>query len=119
MLLHETVENSPFGDVLSERVLTELPTGSQGGDEMIDRLRALSPPLRYSMYVTGVLLALFVAVGVGATTAVVVGWQFGPVATSCGSTSPPCCSARGSACSTTWGRSASNLYVFNAAESTV
>jgi e3 binding domain len=47
---------------------------------MIDWLRALSPPLRYLMYVAGGLLVLFVAVGVGATTAVVVGWQFGQVA---------------------------------------
>src|SRR5215211_1361500 len=47
---------------------------------MIDWLRALSPPLRYLMYVAGGLLVLFVAVGVGATSAVVVGWQFGWVA---------------------------------------
>jgi hypothetical protein len=47
---------------------------------MIDWLRALSLPLRYLMYVAGGLLVLFVAVGVGATTAVVVGWQFGQVA---------------------------------------
>src|SRR5215203_3253392 len=47
---------------------------------MIDWLRALSPPLRYLMYVAGGLLVLFVAVGVGATTAVVVGWHFGQVA---------------------------------------
>ena len=47
---------------------------------MIDWLRALSLPLRYLMYVAGGLLVLCVAVGVGATTAVVVGWQFGRVA---------------------------------------
>src|SRR5215218_4657810 len=47
---------------------------------MIDWLRALSPQLRYLMYVAGGLLVLFVAVGVGATTAVIVGWQFGQVA---------------------------------------
>jgi len=41
---------------------------------MIDWQRALSLPLRYLMYVAGGLLVLFVAVGVGATTAVVVGW---------------------------------------------
>jgi hypothetical protein len=51
------------------------------GDEMIERLRALSPPTRYLIYVAGVLLVLLVAVGVGATTAVVVGWQSGRVAT--------------------------------------
>ena len=48
---------------------------------MIEWLRALSPPLRYLIYVAGALLGLFVAVGVGATAAVVVGWQFGRVAT--------------------------------------
>jgi hypothetical protein len=51
------------------------------GDEMIERLRALSPPSRYLIYVADVLLVLLVAVGVGATTAVVVGWQSGRVAT--------------------------------------
>jgi hypothetical protein len=48
---------------------------------MIDRLRALSPPLRYLIYAAGVLVVLFVAVGVGAAAAVVIGWQFGPAAT--------------------------------------
>jgi hypothetical protein len=48
---------------------------------MIERLRALSPPLRYLIYVIGVLLVFFVAVGVGATAAVVVGWQSGDVTT--------------------------------------
>jgi hypothetical protein len=53
----------------------------RAGDEIIERLRALSPPLKYLVYVAGALLVLFVAVGVGATTAVVVDWQFGWVAT--------------------------------------
>jgi hypothetical protein len=53
----------------------------RAGDEMIERLRALSPPLKYLVYVAGALLVLFVAVGVGATTAVVVDRQFGWVAT--------------------------------------
>ena len=44
---------------------------------MIERLRALSPSLNYLVYVAGALLVLFVAGGVGATTAVVVDWQFG------------------------------------------
>jgi len=48
---------------------------------MIERLRALSPSLRYLIYVAGVLLVFFVAVGVGATAAVVAGWQFGRGAT--------------------------------------
>jgi hypothetical protein len=48
---------------------------------MIERLRALSPPSRYLIYVAGVLVLLFVAVGVGAAAAVVVGWQSGRVAT--------------------------------------
>jgi hypothetical protein len=48
---------------------------------MIERLRALSPSLRYLIYVAGVLLLFFVAVGVGATAAVVAGWQFGRGAT--------------------------------------
>jgi hypothetical protein len=50
---------------------------------MIERLRALAPPLRYLIYVAaGVLLVLSVAVGMGATAAVVVDWQSGPAATS-------------------------------------
>jgi hypothetical protein len=53
----------------------------RAGDEMIEWLRALSPPLRYLMYMVGMLLVLFVVVGVGATAAVVVGWQSGRVAT--------------------------------------
>lgn len=48
---------------------------------MIERLRTLSSPLRYLVYAAGALLVLFVAVGVGATAAVVVGWQFERVAT--------------------------------------
>jgi len=54
---------------------------------MIEWLRALSPPSRYLMYVASVLLVLFVAVGVGATAAVVVGGQFGRVATDSAETS--------------------------------
>jgi len=48
---------------------------------MIERPRALSSPSRYLIYVAGVLVLLFVAVGVGAAAAVVVGWQSGRVAT--------------------------------------
>ena len=48
---------------------------------MIERLRALSRPLRYAAYFVGVLLVLMMAVGVGATAAIVVGWQFGRVGT--------------------------------------
>jgi hypothetical protein len=44
---------------------------------MIERLRALSPPFRYSAYAAGVLLVIFMAVGMGAAAAVVVGWQSG------------------------------------------
>jgi hypothetical protein len=54
---------------------------------MIAWLGALSPPLRFLMYVAGMLLVLSVAVGVGATAAVVVGWQFGLVATDSAETS--------------------------------
>ena len=54
---------------------------------MIEWLRSLSPPLRYLMYVAGTLLVLFVAVGVGAAAAVVVGWQFGRVASDSAETS--------------------------------
>lgn len=56
---------------------------------MIERLRALSPPSRYLIYVAGVLLVLLVAAGVGATTAVFVGWQSGRVATGPAETSTP------------------------------
>ena len=48
---------------------------------MIEWLRALSPPLRYLMYLAGALLVLFVAFGVGVSAAVVVDWQSGSVAT--------------------------------------
>jgi hypothetical protein len=44
---------------------------------MNDRLEALSPPLRYAVYVLGVVLVLFLAVGMGASAAAVVGWQLG------------------------------------------
>jgi hypothetical protein len=54
---------------------------------MIAWLRALSPSSRFLMYVAGMLLVLSVAVGVGATAAVVVGWQFGLVATDSAETS--------------------------------
>lgn len=54
---------------------------------MIEWLRVLSPSLRYLMYVAGVLLVLFVAIGVGVMAAVVVGWQFGQVATDSAETS--------------------------------
>lgn len=37
--------------------------------------------MRYSAYVAGAILAFFVAVGVGAAAAVLVGWQFGPATT--------------------------------------
>jgi hypothetical protein len=39
------------------------------------------PPLKYLKYAVGVLLVFFVAVGVGAAAAVVVGWQAGGIAT--------------------------------------
>jgi hypothetical protein len=54
---------------------------------MIVWLRALSPSSRFLIYVAGMLLVLSVAVGVGATAAVVVGWQFGQVATDSAETS--------------------------------
>jgi len=44
---------------------------------MIERLRMLSPPLKYLVYAAGVLMLLFVAIGVGALAAVVVDRQFG------------------------------------------
>ncbi len=44
---------------------------------MTERLRALSRPLRYLIYAAGALLVFFTAVGMGATAAVVVGWQTG------------------------------------------
>jgi hypothetical protein len=48
---------------------------------MIEWLRALSPPLRFLMYLAGALLVLFMSVGIGASAAVVVDWQSGRVAT--------------------------------------
>lgn len=58
---------------------------------MIDRLRTLSPLLRYSAYVVAVLLIFLVAIGVGATAAVVAGWQFERTGTAdnAGGTSSP------------------------------
>lgn len=44
---------------------------------MIERLRALSPPLRFTVYVACVLLLFFLAVGAGAAVAFVMGRQFG------------------------------------------
>ena len=41
----------------------------------------LSPPVRYSVYVAGVILSFFVALGLGATAAAVVDWEFGQAAT--------------------------------------
>ena len=43
---------------------------------MVEQLRTLPPPLRYSVYAVGVLLMFFMAAGLGATAAVGVGWQF-------------------------------------------
>src|SRR5919202_2305209 len=40
---------------------------------VIERLRGLSPPLRYLLYVAGALLVFLVATGVGAAAAIVVG----------------------------------------------
>lgn len=56
---------------------------------MIEWLRALSPPLRYLLYVAGMVLVLIVAAGVGATAAVVVNWQSGPAAPGSAGTSMP------------------------------
>jgi hypothetical protein len=53
---------------------------------VLERLRALSPPLRYLAYVAGTLLVLLAAVGVGATAAVVVGER--PEGVTSGSGSP-------------------------------
>jgi len=54
---------------------------------MFEWLRALSPPSRHLTYVAGVLLVLSMAIGVGVTAAVVVGWQSGRVATDSAETS--------------------------------
>jgi hypothetical protein len=65
-ILHATVEISRVVDVLSDRALLGCKHGSESGDEMIERLRALSSPSRYLIYVAGVLVVFVVAVGVGA-----------------------------------------------------
>jgi len=49
-----------------------------------ERLRGLPSPLRYLVYVAGALLAFLVAVGAGATAALVVGWQQGQVGSGSG-----------------------------------
>jgi hypothetical protein len=59
----------------------------RAGDEMIEWLRALSPQSRYLVYVAGMLLVISVAVGVGVSSAVVVGWQSGRVASDSAETS--------------------------------
>ena len=51
---------------------------------MIGWLRRLSPAFRHSIYFFGVIVAFFLAVGVGAAIMVVAGWQFGRVATGSG-----------------------------------
>jgi hypothetical protein len=48
---------------------------------MIERLRTLPPLGRFSVYVAGALLVFFVAIGMGAAAAVVVGWQSGAATT--------------------------------------
>jgi hypothetical protein len=53
---------------------------------MVERLRSLSPPLRYLAYVAGVLLISLAAVGVGATVAIVAGGR--PEGATSGSGSP-------------------------------
>ena len=47
-------------------------------------LRGLPSPLRYLVYVAGTLLAFLVAVGAGATAALVLGWQQGQVTSGSG-----------------------------------
>ncbi len=54
---------------------------------MIDRLRTLSPGLRRSLYFVGVIVAFFVAVGVGAAATIVASQHFGQVATGQGGVS--------------------------------
>jgi hypothetical protein len=44
---------------------------------MNERLRTLSPPLRLTVYIAGVLLLFIIAGGIGATAALVIGWQVG------------------------------------------
>jgi sortase A len=51
---------------------------------MIEWLRGRTPQLRYLAYFAGALLAFFVAFGVGAAAALVVGWQHGQVANGSG-----------------------------------
>jgi sortase A len=51
---------------------------------MIEWLRGRTPPLRYLAYFAGALLAFFVASGVGAAAALVVGWQHGQAANGSG-----------------------------------
>ena len=51
---------------------------------MIERLKGLPSYLRYLVYVAGALLALFVALGVGAVAAAVIGWQPEQVASGSG-----------------------------------
>jgi hypothetical protein len=48
---------------------------------MIERLKMLSPPVRYAVYVAGVILSFFVALGLGATAAAVVDWELGQATT--------------------------------------
>jgi hypothetical protein len=48
---------------------------------IIERLKMFSFPVRYCVYVAGVILLFLVALGVGATAAAVVGWQAGQTAT--------------------------------------
>jgi len=48
---------------------------------MIARLRSLSPPLRFAVYVAGALVLFFLAVGVGAAAAFVMGRQFDSAST--------------------------------------
>jgi hypothetical protein len=55
---------------------------------MIERLRLLSSPARYSVYVAGVILLFIVALGVGATAAAIVGWQLGQTTTGDTGTDP-------------------------------
>jgi hypothetical protein len=64
-----------------------LPTDRRARSERIEKLRTLSPLSRYLKYVAGVLLVFLVAVGIGAMAALVVGWQFGRVATGTAETS--------------------------------
>jgi hypothetical protein len=73
-----------------------------------------APPLKYMRYIVGVLLVFFVAVGVGATAAVVVGWQAGRVA----SDSPGAHTSEGSSLETTGAARASEATTTGAFENT-